>query len=194
MTAWRRAGDATGRWLATGWRLLRPTLPHVLRVNARRVAEPEPFTDVRDLWTANLRRRTAVRSAAAILYQESLDRFSGLEAKAVGVLQAGSIAAAGALLACSDPAVVPRTLGIIALAYLFLAAGACGAVLIPRPRYVLSPDELLSPTAGHAEMIAAVVASTPLAIRMSNLVTSAVCDLARGAAVTGLALLVVAVF
>jgi hypothetical protein len=192
MTAWRRVAHGARRGFVTVWTLVRPSLPGVLRVNARRVMPAPAFDEVRDRWTENLRRRTAARPGAVVLYEQSAARFVGFESKAVGVLQAGSIAAAGALLACSDDGVLPQTFGLVGLGYLTLAAAACCLVLIPRARTAFTVDELLSPTAGHAEMVAAVVVMQPQALMMSNLVTSAVYDLARGAVATALALLVVA--
>lgn len=177
-------------WLRQLVALVRPSVLQARRCN--KVVDDEPdgigFDGQRDYWASRLSiRHPDRRTAAQLMYSSEMDRLASMESKAVGLLQACAISAAGAVLALTGP-LPSQVLAFAAVAYLVCAGAACCWPLLPRPRHRLVPSALESPTDGNAEMVAAVSMSVPYGIRLANYLDAAVRDLGRAAALTVIAL------
>jgi hypothetical protein len=171
--------------------LIAPTLPYVLWVNANRISELPDGKDydehVAD-WTKQFGGGgPAERNLAELAYQQAMDRLTGFESKAVGLLTVVGIVAAGGFAACAGRSPAP-IVAIAGLGYVASAGLACAFILVPRERRALVMNDLRSPTAGYAELAAAARMTEPLALRASNLLTSATYDLMRSFLITATAL------
>jgi hypothetical protein len=175
------------------WLVAAPSLPETWLMNhrvARRYASQLDYDSIRDSWARKLRSpKGSRRQSVAQVYQASFSRMSGLESKAVGMLQAAALVGAGALAACVGP-LPAAILGIVGIVYVITAASACCWVLIPRARHSVVLNDTMSSTDGHAEMATSVKMLEPQGIRVSNMVTSAAYDLIRAVIVTIAALLI----
>jgi len=117
-------------------------------------------------------------------------RLVAIEAKAIGILQAAGVVAAGAFVACADDGLAARSLGIVSLVYLCACGIAACTMLVPAQRSALTPEDI-GREDGYATVAAASESLTPVGIRSANLVTSAAYDLTRGLAAALPALLLV---
>lgn len=164
--------------------ILVPAFPWVWWINQERIADlPDgrAYDEHVAIWKDRLNDGHAGpdrRVLARLAYQQAMDRLTGLESKAVGLLTVIGIVAAGGFAACSGETPAPAV-AIAGLAYASFAGVACAMILVPGPRHALVLDDVLSETAGYAEMAAAARMVEPIAARTSNLLTSATYDLVR---------------
>jgi hypothetical protein len=141
-------------------------------------------------WSAHFKGDGDAQSSgelAQLAYQQAMDRLTGLESKAVGLLTVAGIVAAGGFAACAARSPAP-IFAVAGLAFVACACVGCALILLPRERYALVVDDVLSPTGGFAEMAAAARMTEPAALRASNLLTSATYDLMRSFLLIGVAL------
>jgi hypothetical protein len=171
-----------------------PYLPYVLWLNMEKVQtlpDGRGYDAHRAAWTGVFElEEPGRRSLAELAYQQAMDRLIGLETKAVGLLTALGIVAAGGFVACTGTSPAP-IFAIAGLAFATSSGLACTLVLLPRRRHALAIGEVLSPTEGYAEMAAATRMIEPVTLRVSNLVTAAVYDLMRSAVLVSVGIAVV---
>ncbi len=171
--------------------LIAPTLPWVLWLNSNRISDLPDGKDYEGHladWTSQFAdERSPERDLAELAYQQAMDRLTGFESKAVGLLTVVGIVAAGGFAACAGRSPAP-IVAIAGLAYVASAGLACAVILVPRERRALVIGDLRSPTAGYAELAAGARMAEPLALRASNLLTSATYDLVRSFLITAAAL------
>lgn len=168
------------------WRLVRPTAAKVLYVNVRKIKDVD-FDEQRNYWRGAIGAEDQ-RVAVQIAYETAVARQAQLESKAVGILQAGGIVAAGALVAVASGDMCTSLLGLGAVFYLAAAALATSHVLIPAPRRAMLIDDAVGEDSA-ATMAACASTMQPLGIRTANLITSGAVDLGRAALLTLVALL-----
>jgi hypothetical protein len=193
LSAWSITKRAFGvLQTAIGWfgsaivRLIRPTLVMALYVNGRKIKAVD-FDERKRYWEGVVTTE-GQRLTTQIAYDTAVARQTGLESKAVGILQAGGLVAAGALVAVASDGAWTRLLGLSALGYLAAASWATGLVLVPAPRRAVVIDDAAQESA-IATVAACVSSMQPLGLRTSNLVTSGAEDLGRAAVLTLAALL-----
>lgn len=169
-----------------------PTLPFAAWKNAKitKTARVDNFDQLTAKWSGDLdedhRER---RDVVAILYQGELARVASLENKAIGLLTASSIVAAGAFASLFSP--TAPVAAVVALIYLSSSGVAACWLLTPRMRKALFLRDVKSKTSGFAEMAATTESLGPVATWTSNLVTAAARDLTRGLLATVVAVALV---
>ena len=170
--------------------LIAPTLPWVLWLNFNRISDLPDGKDYEGHladWAKFADERSPERDLAELAYQQAMDRLTGFESKAVGLLTVVGIVAAGGFAACAGRSPAP-IVAVAGLGYVASAGLASAVILVPRERRALVIDDLRSPTAGYAELAAAARMTEPIALRASNLLTSATYDLVRSFLITAAAL------
>lgn len=169
--------------------LTMPAFPWIAWVNRKVDANYPSYDEALREWQGRLAKANGdQREVVKIVYQQSRDRFTGLEAKAVGLLTAIAILAAAASVACAGET-ASALVGAIALVFLVSAGTACcWGVLHPRPRHILRLTDIDSSTHGVAEMAASAKAAEPQALRFANMITSVNYDLLRALVATAIAL------
>jgi hypothetical protein len=168
-----------------------PALPYTIWLNRAMVnsdREGDTFDEVMKRWIQTLTEPTTDQVNTIIsIYRESKERYSRLEAKAVGVLTAIAIVAAAATLACTRT-FVAAIFGWIALVFLTSGGATCCWVLLPRMRHTLVISDVSQP-----HLIARIAATSQFSesgtLQMSNLITSALHDLLRALVFTLVAVL-----
>jgi hypothetical protein len=170
-----------------GARLLAPSVPWVLHdVPAPRFDEAE-YAVERDAWAERLGDRRP--AAVLVAYDGTKAAQARMESKASGLLGAVALVSAGIVALLTSAGGGFRVAAVVALAYAVSAAYGCCAVLLPRMSLGLAPDETLSDTDGHAEMLACARLNEPFLEHAAFALRAAVRDLAYAAAITTVAVL-----
>jgi hypothetical protein len=176
-----RALVAVGRRAAAGaWRALRPTRLAVVRSN-RRVAVPD-VPARHEHWSSRTGVDATLRSEIMSLLAEQNARIRAIEAKAMGLLQVVAVITAIWAVSVIADAWAPVYL-LPGLAYALMGLWSVMDVLRPQPRFVLSVPSQLTTRAPAADVAVAYEGNVPVEIRHANLVTAALFDMLRGAAV-----------
>ena len=181
-----RIGRSIGNVFLILWRALRPTYVMALRASSH-VQEPN-YEETLHRWTEQFTRLEDSQSSQmpTVALQEQLERIRGLESKAVGGLQAAALLAAVAaflLWGIDDncEALWWRVgLLIPGIGIMAISAAAFSRVLLPGPRYYPFPDFGIASRA-DAEIATAWDMNVPIEIRVGNLVSAGIIDLARAA-------------
>lgn len=180
-TGQRRALSRFVKWVLV---LVFPTLPITIYKNAKKLpvdTSDATFNRLRSEWEGELGQgNEGRREAVSVIYQSDIDRIVGLESKAVGLLSAVGIVAAGAFV-CVIGKPPASFVAFVALAYALLSGAACCWLLVPEQRAALFLRDVKSQTNGFAEMAAVSAMLTGTIVRKSNLVASAALDLRRAA-------------
>ena len=195
-------------WLVSGiWYVITPTVSRALLANRRYSRLPAPDADseqagyrkkLRDCTTEEV---THAASTLFSIYESDRNRVRGIEAKALGSLQIGSLVFAGdaaALnLALREGASHPTwVIGFVVAsgAYLIASLGAALYVTKPRATHVLSIDEVLPPEVAASTLAVATKLNQHASVKMSNLTESAIFDVGRAFLAAAIALTGAVVF
>ena len=125
--------------------------------------------------------------ASPALLSSEISRRQGLEAKASAMLAVAGLIAAGLAIVISIGGVA-RYAGIPILLYLLFGTAAAVKALTPAQRHVLTVHNVINGSGPIVETLAVVKVNERPSLAMSNLVTSAVSDLARAGLILCVAL------
>lgn len=190
----RVVGAVATRLLRIGLVVLLPTLVTALVLKRRHhPVSPEELLAIEASWeehvqTAGNDRQLALRQAVPTIYQTTVVRFSSLEAKAIGAVQAAAVVAVGSFFALGG-GTASLVLAAASLLYLATSVVAAALALLPGQRRLATMQLLrTSPTDPLIELATAAEAMDTDHVHLPNLVTSALYDLARAALLVAAAL------
>jgi hypothetical protein len=179
-------------------RSIRPTVVPAYKAN-RKINEPADDSRLlRATWeqfrgTLNGEESRRADEALVTAYNTALSRQSGLEAKAVGAIQAATIVAAAQIYGATGP-LTAKTLAVVGLCYLAASVATASYVLLPRQRTTLTADDIREGgSLGFIEMAESAELMNSVSLVTSNWVTASLIDLGR-AAFFGAAAALVTVF
>lgn len=169
------------------WRALRPT--YVFALQAARLVHVPNYEEALRAWDERLKGADDPQGERVrfLALQEQLERIRGLEAKAVGGLQASALVAAVSALLLWGIADNCSRLGwrvaylVPGIGFLTISAIAFAQVLIPSPRHYPFPDFGLDSNTVEVEIATAWDMNVPIEIRVGNLITAGIVDLGRAA-------------
>ena len=195
-------------WVLSGiWHVITPTVCRALLENRRYSRVPGPDADIEQadyrekLQDCTPEEVTYAASTLFSIYESDRNRVRGIEAKALGSLQIGSLVFAGdaaALNLALSEGAAPTTwvVGFVVASGVYLLASLGAALYVTKPGaiHVLGTDEVLPPETAASTLAIATRLNQHTSIKLTNLTESAIFDVARAFLAAAVALTGAVVF
>lgn len=180
------------------WRIARPTLLPALLAN-RKMPE-DTSAGKEEAWRDRLREcgpndLTSALNTLLVMHESDQNRIRGIESKAMGVLQIAGLIFAGDVAALtlalrhnSSYTTFVVLLLLLSVMYLVSVLIASSIVMTPKPRHVLSVDEVLPPDLAATKLVMCMQLNARASTVVNNLTSASVSDAVRAFVITVVAL------